>query len=604
MIASRRIFPAQTDPDMNGFKFTGAAPGSASGEFVTWEQFQVALDQIIGVRWNTASSSPVLEQVDAYGTVITQKTHAWFDAHPIYGNMWRCTLTAAGVPTFGANARGDGLNLDGSDGNVMVRIPKCYVKAQLIDTYQYVWVSPVEFTGFEVHPWFLQRGGTERNEAYMGAYLGCLKIDTATGVKSLISKTGGQPFTGGEIVEVNFNSGSVEPQIGEVLTGATSLMTGTVEGYYLTGGSFLGGDAAGKVYLRMVSRRFTFDTGSHEPVVGETITGVSSGATGKVSKVVVTSGSWATSDAAGYVLLEGGSGNGSAFTVGQNFRDPDSNVIGVSRSIGDTLGEFTVGGAFDGSTGGADMMTCQSVGSALSLTRQLAETYANNIGSSRWGYADIWGWDLITRILYPIEYCNWNSQSTSVGIGQGIVNKNVGRRFNGELNGALSADANIATNGTGTGTGIDGLTPSVYRGIENPWGNCWQFIIGLDATDSAYRILKRDGTGTPACPLASGSYESTVAAPYTYDVTLRPDGYAKTTLFEDLTKYLMIPNLGDGSSSTYLCDYAWWHRAGQTNILLAGGAWRYGATAGVGCRILGYVSSISDRDCAARCEFV
>lgn len=597
-------FPATQNEAMGGYKFTGAAPGSASGEFVTWEQFQVALDQIIGVRWNTASSSPVLEQVDAYGTVITQKTHAWFDAHPIYGNMWRCTLTAAGVPTFGANARGDGLDLTGASGNVMVRIPKCYVKAQLIGTYQYVWLSPVEFTGFEVHPWFLQRGGTERSEAYMGAYLGCLKVDTTTGVKSLISKSGGQPFTGGEIVEVSFDSGSVAPVIGEVLTGATSLMTGTVEGYYVTSGTFGAGNAAGKVYLRMVSRRFTFDTGSHEPVVGETITGVSSGATGKVSKVVVTSGSWGTSDAAGYILLEGGSGNGSAFTVGQNFRDPDSNVIGKSQSIGDTLGEFTIGGAFDGSTGGADMMTCQSVGSALSLTRQLAETYANNIGSSRWGCADVWGWDLITRILYPIEYCNWNSQSTVVGIGQGVVNKNSGRRFNGELNGALSADSNIGTNGTGTGTGTDGLTPIVYRGIENPWGNAWRFIIGLDATDSAYRILKRDGTGTPACPLASGSYESSVAAPPAYNVGTNPDSYAKTTLYEDLTKYLLLSNLGSGSSSTYLCDYIYWHRSGQVDILLVGGNWNLGAYAGVGARKLANVSSTSAVDYAARCEYV
>jgi len=590
--------------DAGGFKIINAAPGSETGDLVTWEQLQIGLNYIIGVRWNTASSSPVLEQVDAYGTVIAQKTHAWFDSHPVFGNIWRCTLTAAGVPTFGANARGDGLDLTGASGNVMVRIPKCYVKAQLIGTYQYVWVSPVEFTGFEAHPWFLQRGGTERSEAYMGAYLGCLSVNTSTGVKSLISKTGGQPFTGGEIVEVNFNSGSVAPVIGEVLTGATSLMTGTVEGYYVTSGTFGDGNAAGKVYLRMVSRRFTFDTGSHEPVVGETITGVSSGATGKVSKVVVTSGSWATSNAAGYILLEGGSGNGSAFTVGQNFRDPDSNVIGVSRSIGDTLGEFSIGAAFDGSTGGADMMTCQSVGSALSLTRQLAETYANNIGSSRWGCADVWGWDLITRILYPIEYCNWNSQSTSVGIGHGIVNKNSGRRYNGELNGALSADSNIGTNGTGTGTGTDGLTPIVYRGIENPWGNTWQFIIGLDALDASYRILKRDGTGTPACPLASGSYESSIAAPPAYNVGTNPDNYAKTTLFEDLTKYLLLPNLGGGSSSTYLCDYMWWHRPTQVTILLAGGIWYYGEYCGVGYRNLGGVGSLSNLSTSSRLEYV
>jgi hypothetical protein len=562
------------------------------------------VDQIIGVEWDSSSSSPALTQINAFGEQISQKSHAWFDAHPIWGGMKRCTLSVDGTATFGTNARGDGLTLDGSDGNVMVRIPKCYVRAELVGTKARVWVSPYMLTGYEVHPWFLQRGGTERSEAYMGAYLGCLSVNTSTGVKSLISKTGGQPFTGGEIVEVNFDSGSVAPVIGEVLTDTTSLMVGIVEGFYLTGGTFVGGDAAGKVYLRMVSRRFTFDTGSHEPVVGETVTGVSSGATGKVSKVVVTSGSWATSDAAGYILLEGGSGNGSAFTVGQNFRDPDSNVIGKSQSIGDTLGEFTIGGAFDGSTGGADMMTCQSVGSVLSLTRQLAETYANNIGSTRWGCADVWGWDLITRILYPIEYCNWNSQSTVVGIGQGIVNKNGGRRYNGELNGFDSADSNIATNGTGTGTGTDGLTTVVYRGIENPWGNAWQFIIGLDALDASYRILKRGGTGTPACPLTAGNYESSVAAPPAYNVGTNPDSYAKTTLFEDLTKYLLIPNLGGGSSSTYLCDYVWWHRSGQVNILLAGGPWFFGAFCGVGYRTLHNAGSVSVRSLSSRLEYV
>lgn len=595
-------FPATQNEDMGGFKLTGLGAPTQSGDALRWDDLQVALGYIIGVRWNTASSSPVLEQVDAYGTVITQKTHAWFDAHPIYGNIWRCLLSTAGVPTFGANARGDGLDLTGASGNVMVRIPKCYVKSQQIGAYIYMWISPVEFTGFEVHPWFLQRGGTERLQAYMGAYPSCLSV-SAAGVKSLISKSGGQPFTGGEIVEVNFDSGSVEPTIGEIFTEATSLMTGTVEGVYLTSGSWAGSDAAGKVYLKMVSRRFTFDTGSHEPVVGETITGVSSGANGKVSKVVVTSGAWGTSDAAGYILLEGGSGNGSAFTVGQNFRDPDSNVIGVSRSIGDTLGEFTIGGVFNGSTGGADMMTCQSVGSALTLTRQQAETYANNIGSSRWGCEDIWGLDLITW-LYAIEYCNWNSQSTSVGIGQGVVNKNSGRRFNGEPNGALSADTNIAANGTGTGTGTDGLTPIVYRGIENLWGNVWQFIIGIDALDAAFHILKRDGTGTVACPLTAGNYESSVAAPPLYDVSTNPDSYAKTTLYEDLTKYLLLPNVGGGSSSTYLCDYIYWHRSGAATVLLAGGFWRDGPGCGVGSRYLYRVASVSGRNVSARPEFV
>ena len=184
------------------------------------------------------------------------------------------------------------------------------------------------------------------------------------------------------------------------------------------------------------------------------------------------------------------------------------------------------------------------------------------------------------------------------------MNKAAGVGVAGENNGALSANTNIAANGTGTGTGTDGLTPIVYRGIENPWGNVWQFVIGLDAVDAAYRILKRDGTGVAACPLTGGNYESTVAAPYAYVAGVTPNGYASNILFEELTKYLVLANAVAGSSSTYLCDYFWAHRPGQTNLWLAGGAWGNGPYAGVGYRFANDVSSLSFCNVGARVEFI
>jgi hypothetical protein len=253
--------------------------------------------------------------------------------------------------------------------------------------------------------------------------------------------------------------------------------------------------------------------------------------------------------------------------------------------------------------GPTTIMATTGTGAVLSLTRQLSETYAKNIGSSRWGCENIWTLDLLT-MLYLVEYANWDSQSLTYGIGQGIVNKSLDFGFNGEVNGYNSADTNITINGTGKGAGADGLTPVVYRGIENLWGNVWQHIIGLDALDSSYRILKRNGTGTPACPLAEGSYESTVAAPYTYDASLRPDSYSKDLLYEDLSKYLLVPNLGGGSSATYLCDYMWWHKSGQTNTWLAGGGWYLGAYRGFGCRYANGIASSSSRNVGARPEFL
>lgn len=116
--------------------------------------------------------------------------------------------------------------------------------------------------------------------------------------------------------------------------------------------------------------------------------------------------------------------------------------------------------------------------------------------------------------------------------------------------------------------------------------------------------MKRDGTGTPKCPMDAGHYESSVAAPVQYAEPGNLDSYAKGILYEDLSKYLILPNLGGGSDSTYICDLVYWHRAGQTNILFAGGAWSHATNAGVGYRVANAVASSSPRTCCCRVEFL
>jgi hypothetical protein len=464
---------------------------------------------IVGVRWNTGSSSPVLEQVNVYGEVIDRWSHERFDDHPVWGGMRRCTVTADGTVTYGSNARGDGLTLDGSAGQVMVEIPSCYLRAKLDGGYQYFWVSPYSYPGFEFSPAHLQGGGSQKAAVYVGAYLGCPGLNADEDL-CLISKTGEQPFTGGEIASLPFGNGTTEIAVGDVVTGESSGKSGTVVAIKLASGSWGGGDAAGTMYLKF-------------PGV-----------------------SWA------------------AWTNPENIQ-----VGGVTRAA---------------TTG---------TGAALSLTRQGAEDYANAYGS-RWHICNPWVWDLITKILYPIEYCHFNSQSTTYGIGAGVTSKALGTGFAGEETGSDSSDANIGANGTGTGTGINGETHVVYRGIEDPWGNCLQFLIGIDITDTEYRILKRDGTGEVACPLSAGQYESSVAVPIT------DDGYTSGLVFEYLTKFLLVPNAVAGSSATYVCDCLYAHNAGQINILLAGGVWNGGATAGFGGRAANGVASDSGRNVGTR----
>jgi len=59
-----------------------------------------------------------------------------------------------------------------------------------------------------------------------------------------------------------------------------------------------------------------YDTGATiEPAVDTTVTGATSGATGKIGLVVVTTGTWAGGDAVGYLVL---------FNVSGNFTDTES----------------------------------------------------------------------------------------------------------------------------------------------------------------------------------------------------------------------------------------------------------------------------------------
>ncbi len=131
------------------------------------------LPNIIGIEWDSSSSSPDLKRITADGTAIPSayfNRESYFNAHPIHGNMRRCTLTSAGDATYGTDAKGTGLTL--TNDYVMVRIPKTYIKFEYSSPYWRWWISPYPATGFSLHPAFYQRGhsATPANQLYVGAY--------------------------------------------------------------------------------------------------------------------------------------------------------------------------------------------------------------------------------------------------------------------------------------------------------------------------------------------------------------------------------------------------------------------------------------------------
>ena len=88
---------------------------------------------IYGVLWNRTSTSPTLSRIDENGDAISPTTLS-FNNHPLWGNIRRCTLNAAGTPTYGSDAKGTGLTL--TSDYCMVEIPGCYAGSFREGDYQ------------------------------------------------------------------------------------------------------------------------------------------------------------------------------------------------------------------------------------------------------------------------------------------------------------------------------------------------------------------------------------------------------------------------------------------------------------------------------------
>ncbi|GAH24874.1 unnamed protein product [marine sediment metagenome] len=263
-------------------------------------------------------------------------------------------------------------------------------------------------------------------------------------------------------------------------------------------------------------------------------------------------------------------------------------------------------GAYEaGNTG--TVLDCQTSDVVtVSETIGTFRAWANNIGP-RWGLVNPWTLSAVQLLNY-IEYANADSQTT---IGCGRVD--AGSKLDTGADG-MDSSPQMAINGTGMGSGTDGLTPIAYRGIENLWGNVWKFIDGWnaigDAATGKYHIIRRDGLGNindvdGNGMLNAGNYEASVAVPLTGTAGNFVSGYISNIEYEDLLAFLFIPSsVTGGSGATYLCDYFDSHSNGINNILLALGGWHTGAEAGVGVRIAYFVATLSAPDASARLEFI
>lgn len=212
------------------------------------------------------------------------------------------------------------------------------------------------------------------------------------------------------------------------------------------------------------------------------------------------------------------------------------------------------------------------------------ETMANNRGA---------GWHLETieatsanQLLMIIELGIMNTQT---GVGQGIVTISNNASYNCSSLTGSTADLG---NGTGQATSTvnengdiqttetaNGKVSVSYRGMENPWGNLWKHIQGIN--------IWGDGTMCGGQPYVANNFafnESKHSDNYEpVGFTLaNANGYINAMGYgSEEYDWLLMPSEIGGSTELPVGDY--FYRAKNLNgyrIVRLGGGWRSGSTAG------------------------
>lgn len=210
-------------------------------------------------------------------------------------------------------------------------------------------------------------------------------------------------------------------------------------------------------------------------------------------------------------------------------------------------------------------------GKTQQLTRPNIEQLAKNRGAG-W-HSDIIKTASLNLLLMIIELGMLNTQTA---IGRGVVS--VSDTPNTENNSLTTGGTSELGNATGQATGTAGQTPVSYRGIENPWGNIWKFVYGVN--------IHGDGTQKSGVPyictdfdfVESKNSENYTSAGFTLS---NASGYISAMGYSRECDWLFMPSEASGNSALPVGDY--YYCVSNLNgyrLARLGGNWSDGSNAG------------------------
>lgn len=192
----------------------------------------------------------------------------------------------------------------------------------------------------------------------------------------------------------------------------------------------------------------------------------------------------------------------------------------------------------------------------VNITRASARSGAKAKGA-KWSEYDFASWCAVW-LLYLVEFADWDSQSK---VGRGYCDGNSSAISSGGTDGM--------TYHTGRAAGTDGKTAVQYRHIENPWGNVFEWIDGINFSGGTVYVCTN-----PA------NYADDTATNYTNIGTkTQSDGYIKSAGYSSAMPWSFFPTATGGSETTYIADYA--YCTSSWRVLRVGGGWNSGSGAGL-----------------------
>jgi hypothetical protein len=233
----------------------------------------------------------------------------------------------------------------------------------------------------------------------------------------------------------------------------------------------------------------------------------------------------------------------------------------------------------------------------IGVTRPECRTLSANNGTG-WHQLDFALWSAI-QMLYLVEYANF---STQANLGAGNTN---GSYLSSSVNqtdsphtiaGASNALGNASTNTT-TGAGVSakpGTSFMSYRGIENWYGNCWNWADGINVNVTA--------TGNVHITNDYRNFADGTATGHTLVSSAFPTGNGFIRNILNTAAYFLSSTNSGGSSTTYLTDQHF-ASASASRVVGVGGSAGDGAVAGGFCLLSDRAASLAYRFVGARLCF-